>query len=140
MAYLGRYRQGDTVRLQVRCTDASQTPVLPADPPQATVYSPGNTKLLAASLPIRDRHSLTGLFSYPLYLGGDYATAGHYQVRYVWKTGSHHGIEVDQFEVIAGGHADGAVTSLYSYRRPQADFLVHGLESGKIIAGRNPRV
>jgi len=135
---LGRYQLGTSVPVPLLCVDGSNTPVVPDAAPYARIMH-GATVVANVQMPILDSLAQTGLFHYPLYLDSSYAV-GSYQAILSWVTGSFHGLDAHDFEIIPAGHVDGAVTSMYFYRRPHADFVVQGLQSGKIIPGRNPRV
>lgn len=135
---LGRYQIGRTVHLRCLTVNADGTPTLPDAPPVAVIQS-GQTVITVKTMPILDRAAQTGLFHYPLLLDS-YFSLATYTVNYRWDISTFAGLETDTFTVIAGGDADGAITALYFYRRPHADFLVQGTETGKIRSGRNPRV
>lgn len=92
-------------------------------------------------MPIEDRYVLTGWFRSTLFLGRLYAT-GFYTVVYYYTTNgvTVQGLDTDNFEVVGGGDARGAVIGTYFYDRPEARYIVQGLESGSIIKGRNPTV
>ena len=122
--------------LQVHtATGATTMPVLP---PWLTVWTPGGSKVLAREMPIsRERFTHPGLFYYDLFLDASFGT-GVYTAVYAYTAGAFLGLEEDNFEIVPGGHGDGAVTSAYFYERPEATFVVHGTETGKILPGRNP--
>lgn len=124
--------------LWLRTTDAAGTPTEPQDTPQVIVTDNALVEVVATQMPITERYTTTGLFYYPLYLGTGFST-GYYTIEYRWVLASTYiGSAADEFEIVAGGHADGAVTSLYFYERPHAKMLVHGVETGSILPGKNP--
>lgn len=138
MPYLGRYQLGQTCPLWLRTDDASGTAVVPTRPPTCEVWS-DSARVASKTLPACDRYAATGLFLLPLFLDGTYP-AGRYRVTYNWNTGSYAGQSEDCFEVVAGGDAAGHVQSMFWIEYPHAKFLVHHLESGTVVFGRNPRV
>lgn len=90
-------------------------------------------------MPIEDRYVTTGLFRATLFLGSKYSS-GMYDVVYYYKVSGVTFLETDHFEIVAGGDARGACVSTYFYERPEAQYIIQGLESGSIIKGRNPTV
>jgi hypothetical protein len=139
MMWLGCFQLGETVPCLLRTRDAASTPTLPEDTPQIVVWR-GATDVYRGEMPILDRQAVTGLFSLPLFLDGTFTT-GHYAIQYRWVLdGGYIGSEQDSFQIVAGGHASGAVVSMYFYERPEARFLVQSTEAGEILPGKNPRI
>lgn len=137
--YLGEYRLGDTVPLLLRTVNAAGTPTEPNDCPQLVVWQ-GSTDLYRAELPIIERAVNAGTFSLGLFLGAGFAE-GNCSIQYRYVLPSNYiGSSEDTFRIVAGGNADGAVTSMYFYDRPQAKFIVHGTETGRILKGKNPSI
>lgn len=139
MPYLGRYRLGDTVLLPLVTADANGTPTLPVRAPTVEVFS-SSAQVANLPMPINDRYGVTAFFLLPVRLTSSYA-AGPYRATYNWNlAGGYQGFQEDTFEVLAGGHADGVVQSMFWAEFPHAKFLMHHLESGTVVFGRNPRV
>ena len=143
--YRGRFRQGEYVPLLCHCRNASDVATVPDNSPLAVIWGPSNTKVESFKIPVAERYTTIGavagaLFAHFLRLGNAYATTGPYQVVYHYVAGTHTGIEVDDFEVVAGGHKDGNVIAAYWYQRPQAAFVVQQYDSGRLKASRNPRI
>jgi hypothetical protein len=136
--YRGRFQLGFEVPLGVLCVNGSDTPVAPTAAPLMEVYS-ASALVLSKRIPPLDRAAVTGLFQYGLFLGPLFSTGAH-TVVYHWASGGTSYASADTFEIIPGGHQDGAVISLYFYERPGARFLVQQLDAGKLVRGRNPRV
>lgn len=134
--FRGRYNLGDTVQLHLVTRNADGTATAPVRPPQVTVWL-GGTKIVYADMPIREKFTQTGKFGYDLFLDGRFAT-GLCVVNYVYVVGSYAGQEDDNFEITAGGDADGNVVGMYFYSRPHADFIIHRVASGQVLRGRNP--
>jgi hypothetical protein len=90
-------------------------------------------------IPIQDRYGITGLFQTQIFLGPAFAP-GQYTVSYSYSSGggSFSGMADDNFEVLPGGDTDGTTEAMYFYHRPQADFVVQQLSSGKLKKRRNP--
>lgn len=140
MAYRGRYPLGVEIPLGVLCVNASGTPIAPTEAPLLEVYSDAAASpVVVKRIPPLERAAVTGLFQYPLFLGGAFS-AGHHTAVYRWRNGGTQFHSSDTFQVIAGGHEDGAVISLFWYEQPGSRFLVQQLDSGKLVRGRNPRV
>lgn len=138
ISHLGRFQLGATVPLYLPCKNSSGALAVPDSPPQWKVFS-GTTLVEAHLMPIEDRYVVTGLFRATLFLGRLYST-GQYNLVYYYKSSGYYGLETDTFEIVGGGDARGAVISTYFYDRPEARYVVQGLESGSIIKGRNPTV
>lgn len=134
---LGDFQLGHTLRVYVRTTDGT-SPAVPDDCPQMKVFA-GTTLKKNVKMPVLDPDEMTGLFYYPLFLGTEFDT-GQHSIEITWSVGSYSGVDIQHFAVVAGGDADGRVTSMTFFHRPHADFVVHGLETGSIKKGRNPRV
>ena len=136
--YLGRYKLGEFLPLTVWCRTAALAPALPVTAPVAMVYS-DSSLVTSFKMPIRDRYVVTGFFQHALRLDGRFGI-GHYQVVYNYITGSVAKGQVDSFEIVAGGHADGMGISLYYCRRPTSDFFVLHCDGGRVVRRRNPRL
>jgi hypothetical protein len=135
----GRYQLGEEIPLSVLCVDADGAPANPSVAPHMDIYR-GATQVLAGKLlPQLDPGGATGLFGLRLFLGADFSE-GRHTVVYRYLTGSYLGQQTEEFEVVAGGHRDGAVLAMHWYERPHARFVVQQLDSGKLVKGRNPRV
>jgi hypothetical protein len=139
--YLGRYQLGETVGLLLQTKNAVQTPTVPDNPPQAVIWKPDGTKYLSKEMPVIDRYSQTGLFLLPLFLGLGHVT-GHYRVTYTYyiTATTYHGLEEDAFEVVAGGHTDGRVIAAHFLVKPDRTVIVQQYDSGRVKAGRNPKI
>jgi hypothetical protein len=140
MSYLGRFRQGDSVNLVLFTKNASGVPTLPSDCPQAKVWDPTGALVATFQVPIVDRYVQTAIFQHQLRLGPGYSALGNYRIAYYYLAGTCHGLVEDTFEVVAGGHQDGAVNAIFYFDKPWAKFLVFALDSGNLAMGRNPRI
>jgi len=140
MSFRGKYRLGEEVVIGVLCLNASGVPTVPDDNPVAKIWDINGNKVFNKKIPVQDRYAQTGYFQANIYLGGAYAV-GLYSVTYSYSTGGQAfvGIDEDNFEIVAGGDVDGITESLYFYHRPQADYVLQQLNSGKIKKRRNPR-
>lgn len=139
MIYIGRYQLGDWVPLRIQATNGSLTPTLPDDCPLMAVYSAAGSKVVEKKIPVLERYAVTGLFAFRLFLDGSYS-AGSYMVKYQWLISSAPFIEVNTFEIVAGGHVDGSAIASAWYERPHGKFLVRQMDSHKLVEGRNPRI
>jgi len=136
--YLGRYFQGDILPVTVQCTNAAGTPTVPDNPP-AIDFRGSSGQILQAQMPVLDRYSVTGLFSYPLRVNASFP-AGRYSATVFYKAGTHNGLDVHDFEVVSGGDSDGAIVTQYYWQRPEATYLVQQTEAENILLKRNPSV
>ena len=137
--FLGHYQLGDCAHVYVQTLNASDAPTAPDDCPSLRVTNSAGTTVLNQKLHVVEPDEITGLFHYPLTLDESFS-AGDYQLTLTYGVSTHSGLETQALTVLAGGNADGPVTSMIAYERPQAKFVVHGLASGRIKPGRNPRV
>lgn len=137
MDYSGRYQLGQTLHLYLQCRDGSNVPTLPDDAPWLTVLTSAGVAAKTLQMPIRDRRQVTGFFHYPLFLGDGFA-AGLYSAVMTYQVSSHTGLEEVDFQILAGGDEEGHARAMHFFRRPQANFVVYGTDSGKIMKGRNP--
>ena len=137
--YRGRYKLGQELILGLMCRDGSGSPVLPDRAPTLDVWVGASHPVSGKAIPVMDRFGATGLFQYPLFLGGDFIT-GQGTAVYRYQVGGDWLEEEDTFEITAGGDIDGQVIAMHYYPRPHANFLVWQTTSGNIIKGRNPRL
>lgn len=137
--YRGRHTLGQHLNLSVRTTDGATTPLLPDACPVLDVYTAAGVKVRSRLIPVADAGAVTGYFAYRLFLGADLAV-GQYLAVYHWRSGSAAYAELDTFEVTGGGQGEGCVLAMREFVRPNARFVVHQLDSGKLKRGRNPRL
>lgn len=136
MAFLGRFKLGQYVPIPVAVMQGEE-PALPTSAPVAAIYQ-GQTKSESKLLPIIEPGAVEGFFVYQLFLGFGYSV-NYYNVAIQYKVGSSAHIVTHHFEIVSGGHINGAVVSMTFYDRPQADFVVEKLDGGFRSIGRNPR-
>lgn len=137
--YLGRYPLGWSVPLFLVTTTATGVPTEPNDVPDMIVWS-GDTAVLRLEMPVIERRTQPGTFFRSLFLGYDYQP-GNYCVEYRWVLPSGYiGSAEATFEVVPSGHADGSVVAAYFYSRPGTNFLVHQVERGALLPGKNPSI
>lgn len=114
---LGRFRQGDTLKLLFVLPNQSA-------PVSATIQGPAGSE----TLPLSTRDGLTFLArrlldqSYP---------PGIYRVLVQ--------AQALQFEVVPGGDPGGSVMSLFHSKSVQGWQVLAQLQSGQLVLGRNPR-
>lgn len=136
--YLGRYFQGQVLPVTVQCTTSDGTPAVPDNPPYIDFRSDSG-QVLQVQMPVIDRYTVTGLFSYPLRLNASFP-AGRYSATVFYRASGYHGLEVHPFEVVAGGDADGAIVAQAFWQRPEATYLIQQTEADNILLKRNPAV
>ena len=135
----GRFQLGQFVTLGVQCTDVNDTPTLPTAPPQMEIWQGSTIVIAAKEIPIVDRYRITARFGFRQPLDGRFA-AGTYLASYTYTVGSLGVFEIDSFEVVAGGNADGAAIAMTQFDRPHARFLIWQTDMRKILYGRSPRL
>ena len=137
--FRGRYQLGQEVPLGVLAVNGSNTPSFPTIVPHMDVFSSTGKVIAGKLLPVLDRGGQTGYFQIPLFLGPQFV-AGKYTAVYRWLVGTYLGQSADEFDVLAGGSTDGSIIAMHWFERPQAQFIVQHLDSGKVLRSRNPRV
>jgi hypothetical protein len=140
MSWLGRYQNGQTLSLLVQTHDSTQKIVVPDRPPAAKVYF-GASAVFSRLMPTEERYVVTGLFHLPIFLDANFVP-GNYSITTYYSTGSgsYNGVQNDTFQVVGGGNVNGAIQGMYFLQRPQANFVIHGTETGLILKGRNPTI
>lgn len=141
MAFIGRYKLGDWLPLQLQTVNGSRVATTPDDVPTVKLFNSSGTMVYSQKLPVIERYVQTGRF-YALVLLGRAFSTDTYTAVYYWTTGSgaYNGLEADNFDIVDGGHYDGNVIGMYFFDRPQAKYIVYQTDSGVLIQGRNPTV
>lgn len=135
--YLGRYTLGQWVPLVAVTTNGAMTPSWPASVAVFSVYDGAGARVYSGLMPPLDLARLPGSFSYLMRLGDTFAL-GHYVATITFAlAGTTYSVE-NRFQVVAGGNPAGALVSLHSYQRPQADFVLGRLDSDQRLIARNP--
>lgn len=137
--HFGRFTLGQFAPLTCVCTNGSGTPAAPTYAPTVKVYDSTGTRVLSALMPPLDRYGATGAFSYELRLGSSYAV-GSYMVSMSWVISGTTYSAAGNFEVVAGGDADGAVVSMVELRKPHGNWLVQRLDSDQRVLARGPGI
>lgn len=148
MDYLGRYQLGVHVPLTLFTVDSTGEPLHCDDSPTIKVLAQdGDTIVDTKEIPALNRDRYKGLFHYRLFLGAnphvpvsEAFAVGRIFIYYEWVIdGTTYG-DLAVLDAVASGNDAGAVISMERFDRPHGDFLVMQLDTGKIIAGRNPRI
>lgn len=137
--YRGRAQLGDYIDLSLVTHGAnSDVAAAPDAAPTFAVYNSSGTAIASAQK-MPKQGSETGLFGLDYFLGTGYA-AGAYAVYYEWQVSGVNYAELDIFEILAGGNAQGAITSLCWYDRPHAKYLLTVTEDGTTEKRRGPKL
>jgi len=137
--FIGRYQLGQSVPIAVQTEGAPGKPELSDDVPVADLFTAAGALVLSKRLPIVDRFGVTGWFLLPVFLDETFEE-GNYLVNVHWADDGDARAKTYRFEIVPGGDTDGAVVAMHAYDRPHGKFLVQQLDSGRIVAGRNPRL
>lgn len=137
--YLGRRQLGQEIEFRVSCTNASRVQVAPDAAPEVRVYNASGVRVLTRSIPTQDKPGATGVFMLAQHLDSNFAV-GRYYVRTTWTTGAHSGVQLDCFEVIPGGDANGQVISMTWTTLPHFRHLIYQTDTGQLFKGGNPTV
>jgi hypothetical protein len=133
--YLGRFQQGQPVRLAVSPVSGGN-PATPDSAPVATVTGPVGFASFSAKLAMDGGPTA---FALAIPLVAEFLL-GTYSVSYSYSVGGNAGTASDTFDVIAGGDPGGRIISMTAYDRPEARYVVTQLSSGRIVQGRNPTI
>jgi hypothetical protein len=115
--------------------------------PTITVFDDTGTELISGkTIPAVNKSRYVGQFHYRLFLGSNphvplakaFAT-GKYYVRHDWVIGGVAGMRLLVFDIVAGGNVSGQVIGMEWFERPHGGYLVMQLDSGQIVAGKNPK-
>lgn len=136
--YLGRQPLGQEAAFSVTAAGVDGIPAWPSDPPFIDVWR-GATLILSGLQMAKIDTSVVGRFRINLFLDRRFSV-GQYRTILRWKVGSHRGVRIDHWEIVAGGHVDGAVIGMAYHEMPFASFLVQQLDSGNLVRGKNPKV
>ena len=138
MSWLGRYRLGDRVPVTIRTTTAEGVAQQPDRCPTALICRLDSPSAV-------ESHYLTsvtpglqaGNFTHELFLDSSF-TEGYYLALARAEIDAAGLLVEYTFQVVGGGDEDGMVHSIQGWVRPESEVLISALESGKLVAGRNP--
>lgn len=140
MNFRGRKPLGTEIRIGVQSRNGSRVPVAPDAAPTFRVYSEaGGSAVVTGSLPPTERYQTTGLFEHMLPLNSSFS-AGRYYVIYKWAISSTNYADMDAFEVLAGGDANGMFNSLFFLDKPAGDWILGITDMGTVSLHRGPHV
>jgi len=135
-----RYHKGEEAVMHVLCTNASNAPTAPDAAPTYSIYNSAGTALVTnRKMPPVDIGSQVGYFGCG-HLLSDIFAEGQYVVLYKYAISSTQYRKDEKFEVMPGGNGGGNCISMGVLRKPHATYVVRQLTSGKLTAGRNPRI
>lgn len=136
----GRYHIGEEVALALLTKNSSGVPTAPDTAPTYSIYNAGGTAIVSnRKMPPVEKGATTGMFGCGQLLTNEYSE-GQYTVLYKWTISAFNGEVVEKFEVLPGGDGSGNNVAMAILRKPHTTYVVRQLTSGKIAAGRNPRV
>ena len=135
--WIGRLQVGQELPLYLKCLLGREADV-PSSHPTVEVRSESDV-VHSGRVPADDQGVATGVFRGPLMLDHRFAVGRHHAIFRWLDSGSHPRVEVQEFEIIPGGSADGSLIAMQSVERPQANYLIFQTDAGRLIRGRNPR-
>jgi hypothetical protein len=136
--YLGRRPLGQEVPFTVATVDGSGASSWPIGPPTIEIWKGAALLLAGKPMPKIDA-AYVGLFRKVYFLDRRFST-GLYRSIIRWTIGSYLGVQIDDWEITAGGNPDGAVIGMAYHEMPFASFIVQHLDSGNLVRGKNPKV
>ncbi len=107
--------------------------------PTTSISAASGKPIQNKQIPAQDRYGITGRFAFRQFLDGRFAV-GQYTVLYRYTVGSYNGLVTDTFQIVAGGSSYGTALAIRYFHKPEADYVVQALTSGKITKNRNPTV
>lgn len=137
--FLGHYQLGDLVPISVWTRTAADTPTEPDDVPAVHVMDSDGDVSVGRTIPIVDRMDVTGYFLYRINLNENFA-AGYWTVHITYAIGGNHFAETRQFEILAGGNAEGNGIAMYFFKPPNNDYVLMQTDRGTLKRLRNPSV
>jgi len=137
--YLGRYMLGEWVPFKVVTRSTARVPSSPTAAPTLRIYDAAGNTVATSSMPIYQKNIRTGTFILEKLLDSSFS-AGQHVALIEFTVGGNALKELHHFEVIAGGHSQGAYLGIHFYRPPHADYLVGITEDGSTDRRKNPKV
>lgn len=140
--YLGRFQRGDSIPLSYSCVDINGATVLPNQAPTASIHSTAGTlqgtaiKLPVKHADINSSGTLLGFFSKRHFIGS--LSTGRYNIFYQLASDPTIIKRVDNFDVIAGGSANGDVIAIDYTPQFGRQAIQYDTEDGNIFLGKNP--
>lgn len=134
--WLGKFQLGEELIVSVSTHNSSYVVTNPDAAPLLEIWKDSD-KVLSKQMPaltLSEGFFRLGVFLNEVFEEGYYTAIIRYQIS------SEHKVELHTFRVLPGGNALGAVIGIYQYQRPNARYLVHQTDAGKIFKGRNPRI
>lgn len=145
MLYLGRHQLGCHLPFLVSTWNHFQRhSAAPASAPDWTMTRLSTGVVVATGKMAPDWNSDRPVFRYAKFLTGMTPGTHLILVRYISHADGDPGSGVPHFhpmmfELVPGGSADGAITTVFPYNRGEEQYLIHSTDAGEIFAGRRPR-
>ncbi len=139
--FLARRQLGQWLEISLQCKNGNNTPSLPADPPMLTIRrASDNVVVYSGEMPIVEKAGVAiGYFRAKIFLGSDFII-GNYNVQMAFTVGSFTDLQSRTFSVVAGGHSNGQVIGMASFRRPNRTHVIYQVEDGRVLKGSNPKL
>ena len=136
--FLGTFRIGERVPIEVWVRNGSGTPVNPDEAPILSVYA-GGSKILSDTIPAHDQINVTGLFKFPICLDSQFSVGNHVILIKYDVSGSPV-MELRTFEITPGGSIAGTGISMHYFRGSQRDVILVRTDFGVVRRLFNPRL
>ena len=137
--FLGHYQLGDLLPISVWTLGASGTPTEPDDVPLIQILDSDGLAVLARTLPVVDSANVTGFFQYRMNLDQLFS-AGYYSILATYIISSTNYAQVNEFEIVAGGNAEGNGIAMHFFNQPAADYVLLQADRGTLKRLRNPTI
>ena len=140
MMWRGRKILGDEIMLAVQCRNSSKAPSAPTAAPTMKIYTAAGVLVLSRSIPPIEKNTATGLFGIMQPLNSSFSAGRHY-ARYTYAISGTDYVDLDAFEILAGGNASGQYISLFHLDRPDGvDFVLGQIDQGGVVVNRGPKI
>jgi hypothetical protein len=127
-SFADRIRRGDKLRLKF---------ILPGVPDTNPIVSMSRLGSTVEAFPMYSTDGIT--FFADLMPGAGYQL-GIFTVTCSYSIAGQAGSQRGSIEIVGGGDTGGSVISMYSYQRPEANYVLAQLGNGALVQGRNPHL
>ncbi len=140
--WLGRYQQGMDLVVWCRTDNPDSVPDWPDMRPRFEIWRDAASPVLMQTAEMASYLPgvVEGVFTYTVYLGPLYTTAGRYFVFIRWTDQDGNPRQViGSFELTGGGSSAGTIIAMTEVSRPDARYLLTSTDAGTISRRTNPR-
>ena len=135
--FIGRYQKWAWLPLTVQCR-GNLVSAAPTAAPAFSIYNAAGQKVMGPrTIPPKAPGKVTGFFELEQFLGSEFSD-GNYTAHISYAVSGSNYADIRRFEIVPGGHNNGAYINIYSYERPHADYVVGQLDNDVLEFRKNP--